>query len=242
MFANAVHFLAVLSHGVVPTVELTGGGIVLATVISFVMGFTGLSRSPVVRVLTRIYVEGWRGTSEVVQLFWIYFAVPLLIGFQLVPLWAGILVLGLNFGAYGAEVVRGALRAVPVGQYEAALALSLTPYQRMRWVIAPQAMVDMIPPFNTLYIQLLKASSLVSLINVTEITYQGKQILEPAYSGQMPLILTMMLIMYLILSLLITAVMRLLERWAGQVVGRRPSTRGRGVPAGTPPGQGAPIL
>jgi polar amino acid transport system permease protein len=227
VFDNFGYFLTTLLRGAVPTVELTVGGILLATALSFVVGLAAVSsRSRVVRVMVRIYVEVWRGTSEVVQLFWIYFAVPLLIGFQLVPLWAGILVLGLNGGAYGAEIVRGAVQAVPREQHEGAIALNLTPYQRMRRVILPQAVVEMLPPFNNLFIQLLKCTSLVSLINVTEITYQGQQILAPNYGGQTLTIFALMLVLYLALSVLITVGMRLLERWASVTVGRRPQ-RGR---------------
>ena len=81
--------------------------------LSFVVGLAGTNRSLIVRIIVRVYVEGWRGTSELVQLFWIYFVVPVLLGLQIMPLWAGVLVLGLNHGAYGAEIVRGAVRSVP---------------------------------------------------------------------------------------------------------------------------------
>jgi polar amino acid transport system permease protein len=226
---NFSHFVSVLSGGVLPTVELTVGGIILATVISFVMGLAGMSRLRIVRFLVRVYVEGWRGTSELVQLFWIYLVVPVLIGFQVVPLWAGILVLGLNHGAYGAEIVRGAVGAVPRAQYEGAVALNFTAYQRMRRVILPQAVVEMLPPFNTLFIQLLKATALVSLINVHEITYQGKDVLVPNYGAQIPLILFMVLVVYLVLAVLITVVMRVLERFAAARVGRVPSRSARRV-------------
>ena len=111
------------------------GGIVIATVLSFAFGLAMLSRWRAVRALARVYVEIWRGTSEVVQLMWIYFVLPVLVGYQIVPLAAGIAVLGLNFGAYGAEIVRGAVQSVPRAQYEGAVALSLTPRQRMLRVI-----------------------------------------------------------------------------------------------------------
>ena len=232
MFDNFSHLLSVLLQGLLPTVELTVGGIVLTVVASFAAGIAILSRSRAVRFTVRVYVEVWRGTSEVVQLFWIYFAVPLLVHLQIVPLWAGVVVLGLNCGAYGAEIVRGAVLAVPKAQHEGAVALSMTPWQRTFRVVLPQAAVEMVPPFNTLFIQLLKATALVSLINVNEITYQGKQILEPTFTGQMPLILTMMLVMYLVLSLVITAVMRVLERVLSARIGRRPlSTRAMSAPS-----------
>lgn len=222
MLANFSHFLSVLLAGAGPTVELTVGGILVATADAFVAGLASRSRFRLVRFVVRVYVEGWRGSSELVQLFWVSLAAPTLIGLRLIPIWAGILVIGLNIGAYGAEIVRGAVDAVPRPQHEGAIALSLSSWQRMRLVILPQAVVEMIPPFNTLFIQLIQATALASLINVSDITYQGKQILEPTYSGQMPLILTMMLVMYLILSLLLTGLMRLLERLAARWAGRTP--------------------
>lgn len=224
MFANFGHFADVLAAGLPPTIELTVGGIVLATVISFLVGLLGRSRFVVVRFLVRVYVEGWRGTSELVQLFWIYFCVPLLIGFQIVPLFAGVIVLGLNHGAYGAEIVRGAVASVPRAQVEGAIALNMTPRQRMLRVMLPQAIAEMLPSFNTLFIQLLKATAIVSLITVPELTYQAKQILIPTFSGQITLILTMVLVLYLVLAVLITTGMRWLERLAKARLGQRPTS------------------
>jgi polar amino acid transport system permease protein len=222
VFANFGHFVSVLEKGLGPTVELTVGGIILATLDSFVAGVASRSRFRIIRFIVRVYVEGWRGSSELVQLFWVALAAPTFIGLKLIPIWAGIIVIGLNSGAYGAEIVRGALDAVPKPQQEGAIALSFTPWQRLRRVMLPQAVVEMVPPFNTLFIQLLQATALASLINVADITYQGKQILEPNYSSQMPLILSIMLVMYLVLSLLITFGMRIVERFAARWAGRTP--------------------
>lgn len=225
MSANLGHFLSVLSAGLPPTIELTVGGILVAAVISFAVGLASLHRSVLVRVVVRVYVEGWRGTSELVQLFWIYFAVPLLLGLQIVPLWAGVLVLGLNHGAYGAEIVRGAVQSVDRAQHEGAVALNFTPAQRLWRVILPQAIVEMLPSFATLFIQLLKATAIVSLITVPELTYQAKQILIPTFSADTPLILFLVLVAYLILSIVITTGMRLAERAAAARLGRRPARR-----------------
>lgn len=224
------YFLTTLLQGLGPTMAATVGGIVLTIVLSFLAGLMMLSRYRTVRVIARVYVEAWRGTSEVVQLFWIYFALPLLIGFQLVPLWAGIIVLGLNHGAYGAEIVRGAVQAVPRGQHEAGVALNFTPVQRMRRVILPQAMVDMIPPMNNLFIQLLKGTALISLITVKDITYLGHDRLAPASPvNQTWLIFTEMLVLYLVISVVITAAMRVLERFAAASVGRTALPVGRAL-------------
>lgn len=227
MFEDIGTFLRVLAPGIPVTVMATLGGIALTIVLAFAAGLAMLSPSRTVRVISRIYVEGFRGTSEVVQLFWIFFALPLLVGFQLVPIWAGILVLGLNHGAYGAEIVRGAVQSVPRAQYEGAMALSLTPAQRMRRVILPQAVVEMLPPFNTLFIQLLKSTALLSLVAINEITNLANQRLVPNFQPELPLVWLVVLVLYLLLALVITTVMRLLESAAAARLGRKPSARAR---------------
>jgi polar amino acid transport system permease protein len=224
---NLPRIVPVLLQGLPPTVIATVGGIALTVLLSFLAGLALLSPRRWVRALSRVYVEGFRGTSEVVQLFWIYFVLPLLVGVQLVPLFAGVLVLGLNHGAYGAEIVRGAVRSVPRAQYEACVALSLSPAQRMRRVILPQAVVEMLPSFNNLFIQLLKSTSILSLITVAEVTQRGRAVLVPAFGDDIVLIFTLMLLIYLVLSVLITAGMRFLERTAAGRVGRRPSRAAR---------------
>ncbi|MCV7283041.1 ectoine/hydroxyectoine ABC transporter permease subunit EhuC [Mycolicibacterium flavescens] len=236
MFDNVGLFVETISEGLLLTVQATVGGILLATVLSFVAGLAMLSRWRLVRALARVYVEIWRGTSEVVQLMWIYFVLPVLVGYQIVPLAAGIAVLGLNFGAYGAEIVRGAVQSVPRAQYEGAIALSLSPRQRMMRVILPQAMVEMVPPFNNLFIQLLKGSSLLTIITVHEMTYQAREVLIDRFISEAATIWTIVLLFYLALAVCITAAMRWLERRAAAMVGRTPQPRrglmsmlGRGV-------------
>lgn len=226
--SNFPHFLSVLSQGVVPTVELSVGGILLATIDAFVAGLLSRSRFVAVRFLVRAYVEGWRGSSELVQLFWLVFVLPTLVGLSLVPLWAGIIALGLNVGAYGAEVVRGAIDAVPKPQHEGAIALSFSPWQRMRLVIMPQALVEMVPSFTTLFIQLIQATALVSLVALHEITFQAQGVLTMDYPiKDDPLIWTMVLFMYLILSVILVAIMRLLEVALAHYAGRVPQRRVR---------------
>jgi polar amino acid transport system permease protein len=227
MFENLPQIIATIAEGLPETVIATVGGIVLTIVLSFAAGLALLSRSRAVRAVSRVYVEGFRGTSEVVQLFWIYFVLPVLVGYQLVPLWAGVVVLGLNHGAYGAEIVRGAVQSVPRAQYEGAFALSLSPAQRMRRVILPQAVVEMLPPFNNLFIQLLKSTAILALITVSEITRQARDVLIPAFGSDILLIFAVLFVVYLALAAIITLIMRLLERVAAARVGRGPSPKAR---------------
>jgi polar amino acid transport system permease protein len=230
---NLGTWLSVIGQGVPYTLIATVGGIALTIVLSFVAGLALLSPLRWVRVISRIYVEGLRGTSEVVQLFWIFFALPVLVGFEFIPLWGGVAVLGLNHGAYGAEIVRGAVQSVPRAQYEGALALSLSPAQRMRRVILPQAVVEMIPPFNNLFIQLLKSTALLSFVFIPEITRQATEVLVPNFNPQVLQILLLLLLCYLVLSLVITSVMRVLERAAAARLGRRATPRAARALAGT---------
>jgi len=222
---NLGTFLSVLGLGLPYTVIATVGGIALTIVLSFAAGLMLLSPSRTVRVISRVYVEALRGTSEVVQLFWIFFALPVLVGFEVIPIWGGVLVLGLNHGAYGAEIVRGAVQSVPRAQYEGALALSLSPAQRMFRVILPQAVVEMIPSFNNLFIQLLKSTAILSFVFIPEITRQATDVLVPNFNPQVLQIFLLLLLFYLVLSLIITTAMRTLERVAAARLGRGPAAR-----------------
>jgi polar amino acid transport system permease protein len=232
MFENLPLIISRLAAGLPATVMATVGGIVLTIVLSAVAGLALLSRSRAVRTVSRVYVEVFRGTSEVVQLFWIFFVLPALVGYQIIPLGAGIIVLGLNHGAYGAEIVRGAVQSVPRAQYEGSLALSLSPWDRMRRVILPQAFVEMLPPFNNLFIQLLKSTALLSLVVVNEVVRQGQLLVPNLGVGEKLTIYLVELVIFLLLALLITVGMRVLERRASARLGRTPVTRPRRVAGG----------
>ena len=197
-----------LLEGLVVTVEITLGAAAVAIFAAFLAGLGRLSPNPLLRASSRIYVDLFRGTSALVQLFWVYFALPLL-GVRLDTMAAGIVVLGLNAGSYGSEVVRGAIQAVPREQYEAAAALNLSERQTMWRVILPQAALAMIPPFGNLFIELLKGTALVSLITLSELTFQG-QILRAATlrSGE---IFGLILVLYFLLALMISSGMKRLE-------------------------------
>lgn len=191
------------------TVELTVLGCALAIVVAFAAGLGRLANSMIVRAIATAYIEFFRGTSIFVQLFWAYFVLPLF-GLSLSPIKVGVLALGLNVGAYGAEVVRGAIRAVPRDQYEAGIALNLTPWQRLRHVILPQAFVLMLPTFGNNAIELLKGTAIVSLISLPDMTFQAQ--LVRAQTGNTVIPFLTILILYFILATIITVFMRGLER------------------------------
>ncbi|CAB3717263.1 L-cystine transport system permease protein YecS [Achromobacter deleyi] len=198
-----------LLEGLAVTLEIMAGAVVLAVPLALAAGIGRLSTLRPVRWVASIYVEVFRGTSALVQLFWFYFVLPLF-GVQLPAMLVGIVVLALNAGAYGAEVVRGAIRAVPPGQREAGVALNLTRGQIMRRIVVPQAIPAMLPPAGNLLIELLKNTALVSLITITDLTFRGQ--LLRSETLRTTEIFTLMLLMYFAVALLITAGVRLLER------------------------------
>lgn len=197
-----------LAEGLLTTIELTLAAAALAVVVAISAGLGRRARSVAIRAPVRVYVEVFRGTSALVQLFWCYFALPL-VGVELDATTAGVLVLGLNTGAYGSEIVRGALRAVPAGQWDAALALGLSRAQAMRRVVFPQAAVAMLPPANNLLVELLKNTALVSLVTIADLTFEG-QVLRAATlrSGA---IFGGILLVYYLLALGLSQALRRLE-------------------------------
>jgi len=219
-FATFRTFLPGLLQGALVTVEITLGGSALAVVAAVVAALTKLYGPWPLRWLAVVYIEIFRGTSALVQLFWLFFVLPRF-GVTLAPLTVAILTLGLNVGAYGAEVVRGAVAAVPRGQWEATLALNMTRAQALRRIVLPQAMVAMIPPWGNLFIELLKATALVSLITISDLAFKAQQMNATTYRTVE--IFSIVLVMYFALSLLITIGMQQLER-----VAARGLARGRG--------------
>lgn len=198
-----------LLEGLGVTLQIMAGAVVLAVPLALASGIGRLSPLRPVRWLASIYVEVFRGTSALVQLFWFYFVLPLF-GVQLPAMLVGIVVLALNAGAYGAEVVRGAIRAVPPGQREAGVALNLTRAQIMRRIVVPQALPAMLPPAGNLLIELMKNTALVSLITITDLTFRGQ--LLRSETLRTTEIFTLMLLLYFAVALVITAGVRMLER------------------------------
>ena len=193
-------------------------GAVAALVISFIFGLMSMSPSVLVRGAVRVVVEFFRGTSLVVQLLWIFFVLPQL-GIRFDPLAAATIAFGLNFGAYGAEIVRGAVNAVPKAQWEATVALGLGKVHRMRKIILPQAIPEMVPPFGNLLVQLLKSSSLLFFLAVTELTYEVNQLRTDVGSLTA---FAVALIVYFVIAQVLIAFMRVWEKRAAAKVGRRP--------------------
>lgn len=232
--------LGPLLDGASVTIRVTLLAAMLGTVMSIISGLASLSGNPVVRAVSRAYVEFFRGTSALVQLFWLAFGLPLLAPLlpdfipervdlftvdvltvhialtipivRFTPFEAAVVVLGLNMGGYGSEVVRGAIQAVGAGQREAAVALSLTPYQRMRHVIFPQAILGMLPTYGNLLIELLKGTALVFFITLSDMTAEANKLRVNNTADSVTLYSTL-LILYFILAQALQVGVRLAERY-----------------------------
>jgi polar amino acid transport system permease protein len=227
-------WLGLLLSGLWVTVYATILGTVLATIVAFVLGMLSLEQHVFPRTVARIIVEFFRGTSLVVQLFWIVFAMPLLLGYKLDNQVAAILALGLNFGAYGAEVVRGAIKAVPKPQREACTALNLTALHRFRRVILPQALPLMIPPAGNLVVQLIKSTPLMFLVGVVDLFTVG-DMMRQGQPGSVGLVMLGVLVMFFLLSMAVVAITQLLENWAKRRLGQKPVRISTATVAGAAP-------
>lgn len=186
-------------------------------VVAVVLGVVMHQGPTWLRGLARVVVEFFRGTSLVVQLFFLFYVLPQLTGLSnLGGMWTAILALGLNYGAYGAEVVRGSLNAVPAGQWETATALSMPWGTKMRRVIWPQAWALMLPGFNNLTVMLVKGTAVVGLVLLNDLTFESEQVRREV--GTWPAFLAVLLI-YFAIAWVVSLLLRRLEARAQRRLG-----------------------
>ena len=208
-----IEILPQLLKGANTTIQILIASALVTYSVAFIAGLGKISRFKLVRGITTFYVEIFRGTSLLVQMFWIFYALPAF-GITLSPFLAGVITLGLNYGAYASEVVRGAIQAIPKGQTEAAIALNMSRWHRMTRVILPQAIRIMLPGFGNISIELLKGTSLVSLITLADLTFQGLIIRNTNLSYTFHVFISLLVIYFLIALPLIILVRKLENRAA----------------------------
>src|SRR5439155_23382930 len=200
-----------LLQGTWITIQVTVLAAALAVVVAVPAAVARMSPQRGLRWIATAYIEVFRGTSLLVQLFWLFFVLPLPpFNVRLSPFTVAVLGLGLHVGAYGAELLRGAFAAVPRGQREAAIALSMPPLQRFVRIVLPQALINAIPPGTNLLIELLKLTSVVSLITLADLSFRASQLVQATFrSGE---IFMLTLAVYFVLAQVIHVGMRVLER------------------------------
>jgi len=195
--------------GLEVTMLITAVSLGIALVVGLLLGTARLSRFRSVRWPAVVIVEVFRGTSELVQLFWVFYALPILTGYQLTPISAACVVFGLNQGSYISEIVRSSLLAVPLAQREAVVALNMPVLMGFTRVILPQAIPRMLPPLGNQAIDLLKATSIVSLITVADMTFRAQQI--RTLTGQTMEAFAIILVLYFAASSMIGVAIKLCE-------------------------------
>ena len=206
------------SSAAITTAQVFVYSALLAVIISIIFGIMRLSKNIIIQVLATVYIEFYRGTSLIIQMFWIYYVLPLF-GIPLPALLAGVLALGMNFGAYGAEVLRAGILAVPKGQWEGALALNFSKAKRMQRIIIPQIYPIILPPAANLAVELLKGTALVSLITLVDLMFVAKQINMMTWLSAQSFGLAL-LIYYIMARFVLVPFLRWLEVLAAKKVGR----------------------
>lgn len=207
---------AFLRQGTWVTVQILLYSFGIGIVLSLLVGVGRLSTREWVRGVALAYVEFARGISSIILLFIMAIAIPILLGMgQMSVIILASIALGINMGGYGAEIVRGAIQAIPKGQAEATIALNLSPTQRLRYVILPQALRLILPPFGNLTIEILKGTALVALVGVTDIMQVVRNIrqqqLAAASAADMTVLFMNALLIYFVLAQLINGAFRLGE-------------------------------
>ena len=206
----AVSAIPLLLMGALVTVKITALSVGLGIVIGLFVGIARIAHSRVLRLLAAIYVDFLRGTPLLVQIFLIYFALPIVTGRHMDPFVAAIASCSINSGAYVAEIFRAGIQSIDAGQMEAGRSLGMTWGQTMRYIIVPQAFKRVIPPLGNEFIALLKDSSLVSVIGFEELTRRGQLVIARTY-GSLE-IWTCVAIIYLLMTVTISRFVAYLER------------------------------
>ena len=205
-----VNSFPLLLIGAGVTIQITVLSTAIGFVIGLVVGVARISHLRPLRLFAEVYVEFFRGTPLLVQVFLFYFALPVITGQRIDPFIAAISACGINSGAYVAEIFRAGIQSVDEGQMEAGRSLGMTWLQTMRYIIVPQAFKRVIPPLGNEFIAMLKDSSLVSVIGFEELTRRGQLIIAKTY-GSFEIWMSVAVI-YLVMTLTISRFVAYLER------------------------------
>ncbi|QTF92791.1 amino acid ABC transporter permease [Halomonas sp. BM-2019] len=209
-WAAAFRSIPHLLPGIPWTLLISFGGLAIGFIIGIVFGLMRISPSRLLRLPAILYIEVFRGTPILVQVLFIFYGLPQLLGGPINALTAGIAAIAVNSGAYISEVVRGGVQSIERGQREAALSLGLSRTQAFRYVIWPQAFRRMIPPLGNQGIISIKDTSLFSVIGVGELVRQGQIYIATTFTALE--VYFMVAMMYLAITWTLSLLLRQLER------------------------------
>ena len=202
--------LPILLMGAGVTIEITAFSVAIGFFIGLFVGIARISQFKILQIMAAVYADCIRGTPLLVQIFLIYFALPMAIGQRVEPFIAAVAACGINSGAYVSEIFRAGIQAIDVGQMEAGRSLGLTWWQTMRFIILPQAFKNILPPLGNEFIAMLKDSSLVSVIGFEELTRRGQLIIAQTY-GSFEIWMTVA-VLYLIMTMAMSRIVAFLEK------------------------------
>lgn len=210
---DAAEFFPILMSGVVLTIVVTIGSLLLSTVLGLVWAMMRVSGIKVLSMLSASLINVIRGIPIIVLLFYLYFVMPDL-GVTLSALQAAILGLGIAYSAYQAENFRAGIEAIDKGQIEAAQSIGMGWWLTMRRVVLPQAVRIVLPPYGNVMIMMLKDSSQASTITVAELALQGKLIASSTFKNTS--VFTLVALMYLTMSIPLILLVRHFEKRTGK--------------------------
>jgi polar amino acid transport system permease protein len=194
-------------------VSLSVTAMVLSVTLGLAVALLGMAKARPLRWINRIHVELFRAIPILVLILWVFYGLPVVLDIRLDVFVAAVIAIALCDSAFEAEIFRAGIQSVERGQREAAMALGLKPWHRMRFVILPQAIRRVLPPMANQFIYVVKMSSLASVIGYQELTRKANELVVTVFR---PLeIYTILILEYLVLILLISAAVRWLERRLG---------------------------
>ncbi len=212
--------LKFLVSGLGWTVLLATCAILLSVIAGLLVSLLAMSRNKAVRALGVLYVEAFRSIPMLVMVLWVYYGLPVVLGIELGVFAAGVIALALCDSAFEAEIFRAGIQSIDRGQHEASESIGLSWLDKMRFVILPQAIRRILPPLGNQFVYMLKTSSLVSIIGLTELTRKANELVVTEYR---PLeIYTVLILEYLVLIVIVSFLVRRLERRMG-ASDRRPA-------------------
>jgi polar amino acid transport system permease protein len=210
-------YFGVLLTGLLTTIEFTVICILLGSLLGFVLSIMRVGRSRLLRIVSTAYVEFFRGTPVLVQLFWIFFCLPIVLGVEISNFLSSVIALTLFMAAISSETFRSALHAIPRDHIDAGVALGLSPYQRVRYIVFPQAIRLAIPTLLSNSVSLFKESSLVSAVGMSDLMYVGQNISN--ISARPIELLTTVAFLYFAVAFPLTRAVSYLETRMLQTVG-----------------------
>ena len=211
--------LMFLMSGLGWTVLLAVCAILVSVTTGLLVSLLSLAKNRGLRVIGRVYVEAFRSIPMLVMVLWVYYGLPVVLGIELGVFAAGVVALALCDSAFEAEIFRAGIQSIDRGQHEASESIGLTWFDKMRFVILPQAIRRILPPLGNQFVYMLKTSSLVSIIGLTELTRKANELVVTEYR---PLeIYTFLILEDLVLIVIVSFLVRKLERRMG-VSDRRP--------------------